>query len=388
MKVVFINLHHNNFLLNNYSQLISGYKIKTYKHKFLLDFFINGKIEIVNLIVSNNVDNAEVEKRKADYVFEKNNVRIGSIRNTFDTDVVDSMDICFVYFHNYTEYIYSKRLKCKKVLMSNHFIRVKKGQYFNLYEDGFVAFVGETDFSENAFVNTYFNLNNVEVVVCPYIYTKRFCQKKSLDERKNKLLAIGTLSTVKGIEEYSGYVDYFETEWVQPFGAEIKKRQFFNRRWLDSEVSYINQGHMSEKKSDSVLIKSIKRMYNSSHERQGKYLSYDIVDKYNEYKIFVRPEEMVGNPSINMVEGMACGTVYMGANKDMYEPLGMKPGIHYILYDGTFKDLKKQFLYYINQKERLSEISERGKNLVRERFEPNIVAKDFWETIKQLSSMS
>ena len=228
MRIVFINLHHNNFLLNNYYQIVSNYKIKTYKHKYLLDYFISQNIEILNYIISNNTDELEDEKKKAEYVFSNNCIANDTITNVFDKEEIKKTDVCLVYFHNFKEYIVSKNFDCYKVLMSNHFIRVKKGQYFNLKEDGFSAFVCETDLSRNAFVNTYFNLEGIKLILCPYTYASRFVNKSVFGKRKNRLLAIGTLSTVKGIDEYSGYIDFYNTEWVQPFGVVIMKKEFFN----------------------------------------------------------------------------------------------------------------------------------------------------------------
>ena len=73
MRIVYINLHNINFLVKTYSQIINNYNIVSYKHKFILDAFINRGYEIVNLLLCNK-DEVEDEIRKANLVYKENGI--------------------------------------------------------------------------------------------------------------------------------------------------------------------------------------------------------------------------------------------------------------------------------------------------------------------------
>lgn len=375
MRIVYINLHNINFLVKTYSQIINNYNIVSYKHKFILDAFINRGYEIVNLLLCNK-DEVEDEIRKANLVYKENGIdeKIITITNV---DEVRSDDLCIVYFHYFNGYLESKKLSCRKILMGNHFIRVKKGQRFNLYEDGFETFVNEAGVESNDFVKTFFNLDRIKNIIMPYTYNDRFCFKKKIEDRSKKVLAIGTLSTVEGIEEYSGYRDFYNTNWVQPQGVKLIKHRHLNKYWMDTEVSYIYQGMLRVNDTDCGLVRTFKKYYNKHHERQGKYMRFNMVDKFNDYTFFVRPEELVGMPSINMIEGMACGCIYFGTMERVYESIGLKPDVHYVKYDGSLSDLRKKHKELLNDRQRIEELSIQGMNYVREMFNPRKVSGDF-----------
>jgi hypothetical protein len=64
-------------------------------------------------------------------------------------------------------------------------------------------------------------------------------------------------------------------------------------------------------------------------------MKFNIDDEYNKYKMFINAEEVIGLPGIGFVEGMACGTAYIGLRPPMYEDIGMEDRVHYIGYDGS-----------------------------------------------------
>ena len=66
-----------------------------------------------------------------------------------------------------------------------------------------------------------------------------------------------------------------------------------------------------------------------------------MVEKFNEYKMCLVGEEILGVPGIGYVEGMACGCAYIGLDSPMYRNLGLIPGVHYISYDGTKEGLRQ-----------------------------------------------
>lgn len=142
---------------------------------------------------------------------------------------------------------------------------------------------------------------------------------------------------------------------------------------------------MLEKKQDNCFIRKIKQWYNKFHQQQKKYTSFDMTDKFNEYKMFLCPEELVGVPGIGTIEGMACGTAYIGLRHSMYDSWGFVPGKNYIDYDGSLESLKKKVHYYQEHPQELEKIAREGERHVRENFAPNIVAARFLDELKKLS---
>ena len=57
---------------------------------------------------------------------------------------------------------------------------------------------------------------------------------------------------------------------------------------------------------------------------QKKYFGFDVVQKYNEYKMFISAEERTGAMSINTFEGMACGWALVAQVQPYYEEIGLK----------------------------------------------------------------
>ena len=82
-------------------------------------------------------------------------------------------------------------------------------------------------------------------------------------------------------------------------------------------------------------------------------------------------------PGVGFVEGMACGTAYIGQTVGYYEDYGMKEGVHYIGYDGTLSDLKAKISYWQkpeNQKQ-LAMIAREGCEYVRANFKGSVIAE-------------
>ena len=114
-------------------------------------------------------------------------------------------------------------------------------------------------------------------------------------------------------------------------------------------------------------------------------MSFDMVEKFNEYKFFACPEELVGMPGIGFVEGMACGTAYIGVKSNIYKSLGLIEGEHYIGYDGTFEDLIDKIHYCQNHADVVERIALNGMKYVREHYNEETVAENFFKELSKIS---
>ena len=371
-RFIFINLQETNFLVQTYDAIRSGWKVKTFKHKFILDYIVQSGFEVFNYLVCEKEQEAEMF-RECSVVYEENGYK-GKIKTITDPSFVTENDILIVYYHYFDQYQIGKNIKCKKIVMGNHFIKVSEKH--DLFLDGYDAFVNEIDLSNNEFVNRFFEVSKVHNIMCPYVFADRFIDTKPFDSRLNKAMAVGTLSTCADMPEYSGYRNYFGTDWIQPMRREILRNKK-KLKQIDCYISYLYEGQLRIRPQDGKVEKLIKRVYNRFHRQQYKYTSFDMVQKFNEYKVFICPEELVGMPGIGFVEGMACGTAYMGLDSDMYKCLGLIPNYHYIAYDGTLDGLQDRLCYYLNHENELRLIAERGTRYVREHFNSKVVAEKF-----------
>ena len=146
----------------------------------------------------------------------------------------------------------------------------------------------------------------------------------------------------------------------------------FNSDYLEDDKQ------MKASASDNAVVKVCKRLYDKFFTgHQKKYYSFDMVEKFNDYKMCIVGEEIIGLPGIGFVEGMACGCAYIGQTIGYYEDYGLKEGVHYIGYDGSLDDLKAKISYYQqpeHQKE-LETIAKNGCEYVRSHFNGKAAAE-------------
>ena len=104
-----------------------------------------------------------------------------------------------------------------------------------------------------------------------------------------------------------------------------------------------------------------------------------MVEKYNDYKMAICPEDAQGMPGIGFVEAMACGCAYIGLDYGAYRDLGLVEGIHFVGYDGSLSDLRQKIEYYMKEEhqEALAEIAANGMVYAREHFSEETVAENF-----------
>lgn len=252
--------------------------------------------------------------------------------------------------------------------------------------------VAENDLTNNSFFKTYFPFIE-EVYQLPYTFSDRFAlQEKDFEKRINKCIALGTLCPADEKE----FRSFFRGESVlQPMRKIIYDQGSQFPQEIDSFIKGFTDIRILKKinSEDSFFIKIMKKLLPYVIlERvipvpQREYFKFDIVKQYNQYKMFVCPEEAIGLPSINVFEGMACGCAYLGIDSPMYRNLGMLPGVHYIAYrENDIEDLASKIRYYQAHPQELREIAMNGYNFVRENFTKKKVAEAFWNDLEQISA--
>lgn len=195
----------------------------------------------------------------------------------------------------------------------------------------------------------------------PYTPAKRFVKYKKYGDRINKIVVTGTITfKMKGAD----FIKFYQTNELQPLRRLLYENAYKYTGQMDCMISDLNA---SRDPSPAMSgCKSVQKMLSRliGIHPQKKYYKQNIVDIYNEYKMFTVPEELCDLPAIGFVEGMACGSVFFGIDSPMYADLGMLPNIHYVAYDGSLEDLMQKVSYYQVNREELELIAARGYEFV------------------------
>lgn len=277
-----------------------------------------------------------------------------------------------------------KDIKAFKALSMLHF-HGRQDEDVRIKEAGFDCFFNEVDLSRSSEIFQKYYHTDLPWVVHPFVFAERFKNMKPFKERRNKCFSTGTITYKKHEEFLSVYGDPCD----QPARKFVKDNLEFFRDTVDcynSDYLEDNAGK-TVNPGDNSLVKLYKKVYNRTHVgKQKQYFSFNMVEKFNDYKMHLLGEEILGVPGIGYVEGMACGSAYIGLDSPMYRDLGLIPGVHYIAYDGTKEGLRKTIEFWQspeNQNE-LEQIAKRGCEFVRENFCGEKIAKYILSTLKAM----
>lgn len=382
MRIIFYDIKDNVFLLKTYDNIINRINIKTMKDCAILRKALSDKsTELLNYVPIKKKQEAAKERFKSLVTYLENGIDINRIRIISNLSEVKQNDIYLAWYYYPSHMRVLKDIKCKKVVMGQHFISLPfNGDFSSM---GVNWFVNQIDVSQNEFINHFFNLENVNIITLPYTFEDRFKSKKTFKQRKAKALSIGTISTVNG-KGYDIYIEYMENICLQPMRKIIFEKG--SNMYIDVYNNFLfTMGYNNEINAQSRISDYIKGKISDWREAgQTKYYTFDMVEKYNEYMMCVCGEEEVGLPGIGFVECMACGCAYIGLDHEMYRELGLIPGIHYITYDGTYEDLINVIQYYQNNVNELEEIAAQGKEYVLKNFNRNVVMNKFFKKLKCL----
>lgn len=249
----------------------------------------------------------------------------------------------------------------------------------NLEKLGVKLLVAENNLQSNSdFYRKYFGHLNAEFWCLPYIAAERFKSRTPFRERSCKLVATGTI-TFKMTDP--DFINFFDTDELQPLRREVYEHAGKYADEIESLISDLNASRLAANGKKDPLWRRILRRFVPHPQRS--YFKTNIVDIYNSYMMFTVPEEVCDLPAIGVVEGMACGSAFIGLDSPMYRDLGMIPGIHYVAHNGTLEDLVEKIRYYQqpNRLAELEEIAERGCKLVTEKFRAEVVYPEFLDRL-------
>lgn len=392
-RIIFVNLHANEFLLKPLSKYIWKQSC-AFKHKYFLEYLLNNPdIEVCNYISKDGFtliksfpellmklirplrfwENRIVMRkngipRKKVKVVKKKDIQPDDIVIGYRNISLSDMEqinafkaVCMLHFHG--ELSDSERIQ-----------KANPNILFN-----------ESDLGKcSEIFQRYYGWYKGKFLVHPFVAAPRFKRIKPFAERENRCFSTGTIT----YKLHPEFLEVYGDSCDQP----TRKQILVNKEELKPWVACYNSDYLEDadmKKylpTDGFFTHYRKVYYNLRHGgQQKKYFSFDMVEKFNEFKMCLVGEEILGVPGIGFVEGMACGCAYIGQTTGFYEDYGMRAGVHYIGYDGTLEDLKAKISYYQQpeHQEELERIANAGYEFAQSHFRGDVVAKELLDKLQK-----
>ena len=395
-RIVFVDLHCNMFLVRTLSHILFKHSVAL-KHDFLLKHFLDDeRIDVCNF-VSRKDTSVLKEANFFGGIWKKiwphlswlenwiilhhNHLPIKTINSTDD---VQPNDIVIGYIH-YTDALSAMKDLCGLKIVSLLHI------YGEMAESRLLQEVAPDILFSEAYLNKYSKLFRKnyswykgQYILMPFKYQPRFCVKKNFSARKKRAVAMGTI-TERNTPEF---VEAYGSSCYQPMRKQILDHANELSDIIDCCISPFHEVDMKIPDNAGVFKKICKKIENLYASQQKKYFSFDMVEKYNDYKMVICPEDVQGMPGIGFVEAMACGCAYIGLDYCGYSDLGLIEGKHFIGYDGSLSDLRQKIEYYMQEEhqEELSEIAANGTAYVRAHFSEEAVAERFVEKLLEVAN--
>lgn len=383
MRIVFVNLHGNEFLVRTLNKIIFKQSVAM-KHKYFLDYLLSrDDIEVCSFInrrglaMSFSTRNRFLQSFRFlehKITMRKNGISLNKIKVLKNESEIQDGDLVILY-QMFPQFEFDKRPHNFIAVSMIHYTTGNTKNIIDLPTD---ALFSESRLDKYSLVFKHdFKEYQGKYILQPFVFAPRFKIIKPFNERKNKAVSVGTVT-------YPDYIEpYYGTKCIQPARKQIKDNANELEPWIDC----FNSDYLEDDKrikATNPITKVFSRLYAKFFTgHQKSYYSFDMVEKFNDYKMCVVGEEITGIPGIGFVEGMASGCAYIGQTIGYYEDYGMKEGVHYIGYDGSLEDLKNKIGYY-QQKENeaeLEQIAKCGCDFVRSHFNGTAAAEQLLKNL-------
>lgn len=379
-RVIFVNLHGNEFLVKTINKIIFKQSAAV-KHKYLLDYLLNkDDIEVCTFLNNKSMSLSYAHagkfpkwmaKLEHKYILRKNGIPLNKVTILTEESQIRKDDILIVYNYYANQYEFKKRPDCFIAVSHLHF-NTSNAERMRLLNPDLVY--NEANFQHGSKIyEAFYSWYKNEFYVIPFVFGDRFVAKNDFKTRENKCFSTGTVTYMHNITPYYG----------DPCAQPARKQIMTNRDQLEGLVDCYNSDYLED--TDDKKLKGnnfFARLYNSVYSklysgRQKKYFSFDMVEKFNQYKMCLIGEEIMQIPGIGFVEGMASGCAYIGQTEGYYEDYGMIEGVHYIGYDGTIEDLKRKIKFYQQpeNQQQLELVAAEGSKFVRNNFKGHLIAE-------------
>ncbi len=281
-----------------------------------------------------------------------------------------------------------KKIKCVKFCHLSHFIHHTSQLSEKTKQIQVDYFISETNlYKHSKYFKKNFPWYKKNVYVLPFTFQKRFFYNKKFLARKNKALAIGTVVDIEKVHQekkFNDFYSHYKTNILQPIRYKILKNKENLRKTIDCKISELFEKELKTG-SKNIMNRLTNAFFNATTASKRNYFSFDMTNLLNNYRFLVVGEEICDLPGISFIEGMSCGTCYIGVNHPMYTDLGFIPNHHYLSYNGKIKDLIHITNSFQKNGKKAKLIAEKGMYFVRNNFSEKIVATKFFEDLTQMT---
>ncbi|MFM6994749.1 MAG: glycosyltransferase [Sediminibacterium sp.] len=202
-----------------------------------------------------------------------------------------------------------------------------------------------------------------KVIPLPFGYSDRFKNIVPFNERKYKAVALGSVNPLRPleypVEKFRESANFFPDEsWFHKFRRKLVLQKANIEPFIDS------------------MLPEFPRI---------KDFNYDLVKKFNEYRMFVSDESIFNFPPAKYFEGPACGSVLFCADHDCNKEFGFIDSVNCVMYkEDDINDLTEKISYYMQHENELLNIQKQGYNYVTSKFSHRQVASYLVHTINNL----
>lgn len=372
-RIIFVNLHGNEFIVKTLNKIVFK-QSAAIKHKYLLDYLLQSdEYEVCTYLNDKSFSMSYshaglvpkwLVKLEHKYCLKKNGIPSNKITILTKEEDIRKDDILIIYNYYTNHYDFKKRPDCMIAISHIHFNTSNADRMRAIDPD---VLYNEANFSHGSIIfDKFYSWFNKRFEVIPFVYADRFKVQKPFAERHNKCFSTGTVTYMHNITPYYG------NPCAQPARKQIMTHRDELKQYVDCyNCDYLEDTEKKKLKGDNVISRIYNNIYSKLFSgRQKMYFSFNMVEKFNDYKMCLVGEEIMGIPGIGFVEGMACGCAYIGQTVGYYEDYGMQEGVHYIGYDGSLEDLKAKISYWQRpeHQEELEQIARRGCEFVRKNF--------------------
>ena len=207
------------------------------------------------------------------------------------------------------------------------------------------------------------------VIPVAFGFASRFQEIFPFKERKNKVIALGAVNSfVDPIHN----IDAFE-ELNQFY---LKRGEKFTHKFRHVLVE--NETQLSDI-MDSKL----------PHFPKVKDFDYDIVQIFNQYKMFVSCESLQYFPPAKSFEGPACGSVLVCSEHPCFSDYGFEDGVNCIKHrEFDLNNFQDKISFYLNNLDKLEEVQKRGTQFVRDNYTHQKIAQYVYSKIFSISNLT
>ena len=279
-----------------------------------------------------------------------------------------------------------------KLLHLTHYFQDPKLLQEKLSNQRNLMLCAEANLTKSIFFQKYFP-DCPSVYILPFVAKEKFRIALPNPDKVKKCLAIGSIGRLKSqaVMDFYPFVDA-----IQPMRAIILRESKRSPEIFTCRIKGPNtdpgSDHFLRRFTSCFNLKRLKDLFWTASEKKGnefQYFNFNLIDDFSGHTMFIAPEEITGLPSINFVEGMSQGCLYLGASESIYQDYGMVAGFHYVSYkELDFKDLEQTVKYLMKNSELSSFIGKNGREFALREFSAQNVSKKFVEDIYTMDNPS